>query len=136
MRFAFSALITHLVSRFRSHNSLCLENIALRHQLFVYQRTIKRPKLHASDRLFWAWLSRLWSGWHDALEFVQPHTVLAWQKQRFRDYWRRLSQRGKPGRPAISKEIRDLIRERIVHCNVTEHPTATWTAQQIVDAFP
>jgi transposase InsO family protein len=27
-------------------------------------------------------------------------------------------------------------RRRIVHFNVTEHPTATWTAQQIVDAFP
>ena len=25
---------------------------------------------------------------------------------------------------------------RIVHFNVTEHPTAQWTAQQIVDAFP
>jgi hypothetical protein len=27
-------------------------------------------------------------------------------------------------------------RRRIVHCPVTEHPTAAWTAQQIVDAFP
>ena len=27
-------------------------------------------------------------------------------------------------------------RRRIVHFNVTEHPTATWTAQQMVDAFP
>ena len=27
-------------------------------------------------------------------------------------------------------------RRRVVHFNVTEHPTATWTAQQIVDAFP
>jgi hypothetical protein len=27
-------------------------------------------------------------------------------------------------------------RRRAVHFNVTEHPTACWTAQQIVDAFP
>jgi putative transposase len=27
-------------------------------------------------------------------------------------------------------------RRRVVHFNVTEHPTARWTAQQIVEAFP
>src|ERR687887_2679845 len=27
-------------------------------------------------------------------------------------------------------------RRRIVHCNITEHPTAQWTAQQIIEAFP
>jgi putative transposase len=27
-------------------------------------------------------------------------------------------------------------RRRVIHFNVTEHPTAYWTAQQIVDAFP
>jgi hypothetical protein len=27
-------------------------------------------------------------------------------------------------------------RRRIVHINCTEHPTSTWTAQQLVDAFP
>jgi len=27
-------------------------------------------------------------------------------------------------------------RRRSVHFNVTEHPTAQWTAQQIVEAFP
>ena len=27
-------------------------------------------------------------------------------------------------------------RRRVVHFNVTEHPTARWTAQQLVDAFP
>jgi len=27
-------------------------------------------------------------------------------------------------------------RRRIVHVNVTDHPTATWAAQQLIDAFP
>ena len=27
-------------------------------------------------------------------------------------------------------------RRRVVHFNVTEHPTASWAAQQIIEAFP
>jgi hypothetical protein len=38
-------------------------------------------------------------------------TVIAWQKKRFRDYWRRLRQSGKPGRPATSQEVLDLIQD-------------------------
>ena len=107
----FSALIAYVISHLRSHESLRLENLALRHQLAVYQHTVKRPKLRPADRLFWSWLSRLWSDWKEALEFVQPRTVIAWQKRRFRDYWRHLSQSGTPGRPALSKDVRDLIRD-------------------------
>ena len=27
-------------------------------------------------------------------------------------------------------------RRRVLHFNVTEHPSAVWTAQQVVEAFP
>jgi putative transposase len=101
-----SALLAFVVVLCRSRASLCLENLALRHQVAIYKQTIPRPRLHPTDRLFWAWLSRLWSGWQEALAFVQPRTVIAWQRQRFRDHWRRLSQQGTPGRPAIAKELR------------------------------
>ena len=107
----FSALMAYVVSHFRSQDALRLENMALRHQLAVYQRTVKRPKLRPADRLFWSWLSRMWTGWQHALAFVQPRTVIAWQKKRFRNYWRYLSQSGKPGRPAIAKAVRDLIQD-------------------------
>jgi putative transposase len=213
-----SALLAFLAACFRSRCSLQLEILALRHQLAVYQCSVPRPCIHPTDRLFWAWLSRLWSGWHSALVFAQPNTVIAWQRKRFRDHWRRLSQRGTPGRRTIAKEVRDLIRtmwqtnptwgaprivgelrkvgidvakstvekyriqlkrppsstwktflknhvqdlvaldffvvptvthkvlfvllilahewRRVVHANITEHPTTAWTAQQVIDAFP
>jgi len=41
----------------------------------VLQRSVKRPKLRTRDRIFWVWLSRLWSGWRSALALVQPETL-------------------------------------------------------------
>ncbi len=118
MRSAFSALVTYLVSHVRSHESLRLENMALRHQLAVYQRSAKRPRRRKADRLLWAWLSCLWPDRQKALAFVQPGTVITWRKRRFRNYRRRLSQPNKPGRPAISSETRELIRD-MWRCNPT-----------------
>jgi len=111
MSSVISAALVYLATWFQSRHAMQLEILALRHQLAVYQHGVKRPPLQLADRLFWAWLSWLWSGWQQGLEFVQPHTVIAWQKKRFRDYWRRLSQSSKPGRPAISKEVINLIRD-------------------------
>jgi putative transposase len=104
-----SALLAFMAALFRSQTSLRLEHLALRHQLAVYQQTVHRPRLRPTDRLLWAWLSWLWSAWQDALAFVQPRIVIAWQRQRFRDHWRQLSQQGTPGRPRIAKEVRELI---------------------------
>jgi hypothetical protein len=41
---------------FKSRAALQLENLALRHQLGVLQRSVKRPKLAPADRLLWVWL--------------------------------------------------------------------------------
>jgi len=106
-----SILLTSIATWFRSRRFLQMQLIALRHQVALYQQSIARPKLRPADRLLWVWLSRRWSGWQEAFEFVQPRTVIACQKKRFRDYWRRLSQLGQPGRPAISKEVRELIQD-------------------------
>jgi hypothetical protein len=54
-----------------------IELIALCHQVAVYKESVARPKLQPTDRLLWAWLSRLWPSWQQALEFVQPGTVIA-----------------------------------------------------------
>jgi putative transposase len=106
-----SALLAFVAGLCRSRASLCLEHLALRHQLAVYQRLVPRPRIRPTDRLFWSWLSRLWSGWQSALAFVQPRTVIAWQRKRFRDHWRELSQPGTPGRPAVAREVRALIQD-------------------------
>ncbi len=197
--------------------ALAAEILALRHQLGVLQRSVRRPRLRQRDRILWVWLSQLWANWRSSLIIVKPDTVLRWHRHGFRLYWRWKS-RKKPGRPKIDAEIRSLIRRmsrenatwgspriqselallgytvekstvamymdrsrkppsqtwrtflenhvpdiaaidffvvptvrfrllycfvilrhdrrRVVHFNATAHPTARWTGQQIVEAFP
>jgi len=185
----------------------------------VLQRSAKkRPKLTAVDGFFWAWLCRVWTDWRCALVIVKPETVIAWHRKGFGLFWTWKIRRGQPGRPAVSIEVRDLVRRlsrenpiwgaprihrqllklgidvgetsvskhmvrhrrppsqtwrtfldnhvqtmvsvdfftvptirfqilhvfpvlahgrrRILHFNVTAHPTAEWTAQQLREAFP
>src|SRR3990170_7039828 len=107
----FQALLAVISTVVRSRLSLQLEVVALRHQLSVYRRSDKRLRIRPGDRILWAWLSRHWSKWRAALQFVQPLTVIVWQRRRFREHWARISRHGPPGRPAVSKEIQDLIRK-------------------------
>ena len=213
------AVLVILRSLIRSRVDLQLENLALRHQIGVLQRSLKkRPKLISMDRLLWASLSRIWRDWRSALVIVKPETVVAWHRLGFRLFWTWKVRRGQPGRPAIARETRDLIRRmsrenptwgaprihgellklgidigessvtkymvrcrkppsqawrtfldnhisqlvsvdfftvptirfqilyvflvlahdrrRILHFNVTAHPTAEWTGQQLREAFP
>ncbi len=200
------------------HEQVTLENLALREQLTIFQRSVRPPRIRPTDRLFWVCLRKVWKEWKSALVIVRPETVLDWQRRRFRRYWSQLSQHKNPGRHRTTTDIRNLVktmaeanvgwgaprihgellklgievsertvsrlipkrstapsqtwrtfldnhvrdlvsidfftvptarlrvlfvfivlsyeRRRVVHFNVTEHPTAAWTAQQIVEAFP
>ena len=71
----FKLLVTFLRSLLLPRSALVLENLALRHQLAVLLRSARRPRLQPSDRIFWAWLSRIWSGWRTSLIIVKPETV-------------------------------------------------------------
>ena len=204
---------------FRSRSRLTLENLALRQQIAVLRRRVKRPKLRPLDRLFWVILSRFWREWRSSLAIVKPDTVIRWHRKGFRLFWRWKSWTDRRGRPPISAEVISLIRRmsrenstwgapriqselrllgydvahstvakymkrgthgppsqtwrtflknhldstvacdffvvptatfqllfcfvilahdrrRIVHFNVTPHPCAQWTAQQLIEAFP
>ncbi len=217
IRVIFS-LFAALCSCFRDRTHVHLENLALRHQLAVLQRSMRRPKLRPIDRWFWVVLSRIWVDWRDSLLIVKPKTVIGWHRTAFRKYWTWKSRARRPGRPAVGHEIRKLIRQmsranplwgaprihgellklgidicqttvdkymprrqsdpsptwksflnnhldqtvaldffvvptltfrllfvlvilahdrrRVLHFNVTAHPTAAWTRQQLVEAFP
>ncbi len=211
----FLALINSLVA---DRSRLALENVALRQQIVVLKRSVKRAKIEDSDRVFWILMRRLLDTWRDTLMIVEPETVIAWHRKGWRYYWDRKSKQGKSGRPPIDSEIIELIRRmsrenvtwgapricselallghevaestvakymvrhkkdpsqtwrtflanhmsvaaacdffvvptltfkplycfvvlshdrrKILHVNVTQHPTDEWTAQQIIEAFP
>jgi hypothetical protein len=61
---------------FRSRVTLELENVALRHQLNVLKRSVKRPRLTPADRYLWVVLARVWKNWRSALAIVRPETVV------------------------------------------------------------
>lgn len=104
--------------------AVAIENLALRHQLLVLQRSVDRPRLSRWDRILWVWLSRVWVGWRSTLAIVQPATVLAWHRQGFRLYWRWKSRPNPVGRPRLDAELRDLIRRM-----ARENPT--WGRRRI-----
>jgi len=127
MKAVLVALFASLRASLRRRVALQLEILALRHQLAVYQRHHPRTRIQVADRLLWSWLSRAWAGWRSALVFVQPSTVIAWQRRRFRDHWASLSRRA-PGRPAVAKDVRELIREM-------SRVNPSWGSPRIVGEF-
>jgi transposase InsO family protein len=104
-----ATVVRVLLSAFSSRSELLLENIALRHQLEVLQRTAPKPKLKHADRLLWLILRHTFCGWREALLMVQPRTVIKWHRLGFRLFWRWKS-RPKHGRPPVDRQLITLIR--------------------------
>ncbi len=59
MNFLLRAFLVATSASFRARRDLALENLALRHQLAVLQRSTKRPRISRTDRAFWVVLSRI-----------------------------------------------------------------------------
>src|ERR1017187_4886555 len=106
------SLFSSIRQGFRTRAALHAEILALRHQLLVLQRSSRghRLRLARPDRLLWVWLAHFGGGWRSALIIVKPETVIAWHQKGFRLYWRWKS-RHRVGRPAVSREVIDLIRK-------------------------
>jgi transposase InsO family protein len=214
----FTLLLATLRDLLRPRQDLLLENIALRQQILVLQRQVKKPRFKDRDRAFWAVLCQYWPDWRKPLRLVKPETVIAWHRQSWRLVWRWHSKPKVYGRPNVPFEVIELIRRisrenplwgaprihgelimlgipvsestvakymvirrgrptqnwktfldnhlgeiaaidfltvptvtfknlyiflvlsldrrRVVHFNVTTHPTAEWTALQLIQAFP
>jgi putative transposase len=103
------ALAGAFLAVFRRRTALQLESLALRHQLDVLQRTVKRPKMTTADPFLWAWLSAAWTDWQPSAIIKKPATVIGWRRKGFRLFWTWKIRRGRLGRSAVPADVRSLI---------------------------
>ena len=97
------------ISALRTRRDPAIENLLLRQQLAVYKNDRKRPRLTNADRVFSTIVASNWLQWHEALNIVQPETVIRWHRKVFSLFWTRNC--AKRGRPTIDAKIKALIRE-------------------------
>jgi hypothetical protein len=101
---------TFVANLFKSRRRLEVENLFLRHQLNIaLRRAPRRLRLLGSDRALLMWMAWVWPSVLGLSRVVQPDTILRWHRAGFRAYWRWKS-RGRPGRPRVSRALRELIR--------------------------
>ena len=110
MRVVLTLIGALVANLFKSPHRLEVENLFLRHQLSIaLRRAPHRVHLRGCDRALLVWLTWLWPSLLGLSRVVQPETILRWHRAGFRAYWRWKS-RGQPGRPKISRELRELVR--------------------------
>ena len=101
-------ILGKIVSAFCERWDLVFENVVLRHQIGVLERSGRQPQFTNTDRLVWVVLSTVWHRWPEALEIVNVDTVKRLRRPGFRHYLLGKSRRRRPGRPATSgRRIKD-----------------------------
>ena len=98
-----------MVTRRSDQAELQAEVLALRRQVQVLERQIKRVRWSPADRMILAALrerlpSSAWAGL-----VVRPETVLGWHRALVRRKWAAYRGRPRRGRPPISGEVRQLV---------------------------
>ena len=66
-------------------------------------RSAPGPDFGLPTGCFWVFLRQVWRHWVNALIVVKPETVVGWQRQGFKLFWRWISRAKPAGRPRIPK---------------------------------
>jgi hypothetical protein len=124
-----STCLEHFIGNLlKSRRRLEVENLFLRHQLnIILRRPTQRLRLRGSDRALMVWMTRLWPSLLALARVVQPATILRWHRAGFSTYWRWKSQ-GRPGRPRIEHELRDLVHRMSKENPLWGAPRDPWRA--------
>jgi putative transposase len=104
---AFRALLGALVRSRRGLDLKDVELLVLRHELEVLRRQVARPRLRAADRAVLAAAASHLPRSLRGARLVTPRTLLRWHQALVRRRWRQPP--GRPGRPPLSAEIRELV---------------------------
>jgi len=95
------ALGRFVADLFKSRTRLEVENLFLRYQLnLALRQKPPRIRLRGSDRALLVWMVQLWPSLLDAVQVVQPETILRWHRAGARAVWR-WKFRNRAGRPKI-----------------------------------
>jgi hypothetical protein len=107
---AVFALLTDLaLIRCRRGRPRDIELLALRHEVRVLRRQVRRTTWQPGDRLVLTLLSRRLPRAAWGVLAVRPETLLRWHRELVRRTWAAFGRRRGPGRPPLPADVRDLI---------------------------
>ena len=86
-----------------------VELLALRHEVRVLRRQVKRTRWGPADRLVLAALSRCLPRAEWCRLPVRPETLLRWHRELVHRKWAKFGRRRGPGRPPLASDLRELI---------------------------